>query len=250
MAPGERLLLFLPMSNFQQRNMCYAALWYDFDIIITDYTQLFAAMLALNPTVLIAPPVLYQMIHAEYEKYPGWKRALWNSLGSGAFAVAFGPRAPGDRPRALSRFLQAVRQPHAAADHRHGADPAQHRQILRPAAAASVRILRHGRGRLHHLPPRQFARIWLGGQAAERHPDINRTGWGNHRQPRQPHDLALFPVRRRRKRTHLYRARQGRHRRHGPARCRWQSLSAGPQKRAADHLRRGQASSRERSSRS
>lgn len=78
---GERLLLFLPMSNFQQRNMCYAALWYDFDIIITDYTQLFAAMPALNPTVLIAPPVLYQMMHAEYEKYPGWKKSLWTVLG-------------------------------------------------------------------------------------------------------------------------------------------------------------------------
>jgi long-chain acyl-CoA synthetase len=75
--PKDRLLLFLPMSNFQQRNMCYAALWSDFDIIITDYTQLFAAMPALHPTVLIAPPVLYQMIYAEYEKYPGWKKALW-----------------------------------------------------------------------------------------------------------------------------------------------------------------------------
>ena len=77
--PKDRLLLFLPMSNFQQRNMCYAALWYDFDIIITDYTQLFAAMPALHPTVLIAPPVLYQMIHAEYEKYPGRKKALWTT---------------------------------------------------------------------------------------------------------------------------------------------------------------------------
>jgi len=82
MGPGDRLLLFLPMSNFQQRNMCYAALWYDFDIIITDYTQLFAAMPALNPTVLIAPPVLYQMIHAEYEKYPGWKKSLWRVQGT------------------------------------------------------------------------------------------------------------------------------------------------------------------------
>jgi len=79
MTQGDRLLLFLPMSNFQQRNMCYAALWYDFDIIITDYTQLFAAMPALGPTVLIAPPVLYQMMHAEYEKYPGWKKALWRA---------------------------------------------------------------------------------------------------------------------------------------------------------------------------
>ena len=78
--PGDRLLLFLPMSNLQQRNMCYGALWYDFDIIITDFTQLFAAMPALNPTILIAPPVLYQMIHAEYEKYPGWKKSLWSAL--------------------------------------------------------------------------------------------------------------------------------------------------------------------------
>ena len=52
------------------------------DLIITDYTQLFAAMPALNPTILIAPPVLYQMIHTEYEKYPGWKKALWTVLGS------------------------------------------------------------------------------------------------------------------------------------------------------------------------
>ena len=80
--PSDRLLLFLPMSNFQQRNLCYSALWYDFDLIITDYTQLFAAMPALNPTMLIAPPVLYQMLYSEFEKYPGWKKALWTVLGN------------------------------------------------------------------------------------------------------------------------------------------------------------------------
>jgi long-chain acyl-CoA synthetase len=89
-APRDRLLLFLPMSNFQQRNMCYAALWYDFDVIITDHTQLFAAMPALDPSVLIAPPVLYQMMYADYEKYPGWKKALWLALGS---ALSFLPSA-------------------------------------------------------------------------------------------------------------------------------------------------------------
>jgi long-chain acyl-CoA synthetase len=67
---ADRLMLFLPLSNLQQRNMCYAALWYDFDLIITDYTQLFAAMKALKPTLLIAPPVLYQMIHGEFERLP------------------------------------------------------------------------------------------------------------------------------------------------------------------------------------
>lgn len=78
----DRLLLFLPMSNFQQRNMCYAALWYDFDIIITDYTQLFAAMPALHPTALIAPPMFFQMVYAEYEKYPRRIKSLWGAVGS------------------------------------------------------------------------------------------------------------------------------------------------------------------------
>jgi len=82
MGPGDRFQLFLPMSNFQQRNMCYAALWYDFDIIITDYTQLFAAMPALHPTVMLAPPVLFQMLYAEYEKYPPLKKSLWSVLGA------------------------------------------------------------------------------------------------------------------------------------------------------------------------
>ena len=68
--PGDRVLLFLPLSNLQQRNMCYGALRYDFDLIITDYTQLFAAMKALRPTLLPAPPVLYQMIHGEFERLP------------------------------------------------------------------------------------------------------------------------------------------------------------------------------------
>lgn len=72
--PGERLQLFLPLSNLQQRFMCYAALWYDFDLIVADYTQLFAAMKALKPTVLLAPPVLYQMIHGEFERLPDEKK--------------------------------------------------------------------------------------------------------------------------------------------------------------------------------
>ena len=62
----DRLLLFLPMSNFQQRNMYYAATWYDFDIIVTDYTQLYPAMKLLGPTILIAPPIFYQLIHNRF----------------------------------------------------------------------------------------------------------------------------------------------------------------------------------------
>ena len=68
---GDRWMIFLPLSNLQQRNFCYGGLWYDYDVIITDYTQLFAAMKALHPTVLVAPPVLFQMIHSEFQNSPG-----------------------------------------------------------------------------------------------------------------------------------------------------------------------------------
>jgi long-subunit acyl-CoA synthetase (AMP-forming) len=66
----DRWIIFLPLSNLQQRNFCYAALWYDHDVILTDYTQLFAAMKALHPTILVAPPVLFQMIYTDFQHSP------------------------------------------------------------------------------------------------------------------------------------------------------------------------------------
>ena len=79
LSPGDRVQLFLPLSNLQQRNMCYAALWYGFDLVITDYTQLFDAMKALHPTVLIGPPVLYQMIQSDFNRLPGGKKQMYNA---------------------------------------------------------------------------------------------------------------------------------------------------------------------------
>ena len=80
----DRLLLFLPMSNFQQRNMYYAAIWYDFDIIVTEYTQLYPAMKLLQPTVLIAPPILYQLLHTRFSapESKGWRQALIGGVAS------------------------------------------------------------------------------------------------------------------------------------------------------------------------
>ena len=78
--PGDSMLLFLPMSNFQQRFLCYGALWYDFDVIITDFTRLYAAMKQLRPTILLAPPVFYNMLHAEYARRPAWQRLAHAAL--------------------------------------------------------------------------------------------------------------------------------------------------------------------------
>ena len=95
------------MSNFQQRNMCYSALWYDFDLIITDYTQLFSAMKLLHPSILIAPPVLYQMMYAEFAKYPAWKQSLWKALGA---ALSWLPSASLRRTLARRLFGEFYQQ--------------------------------------------------------------------------------------------------------------------------------------------
>lgn len=76
----DRLLLFLPMSNFQQRFLCYAALQYDFDVVITDFVALFSAMKQLHPTILLAPPVFYQMMYGELSQGSALKRQVRDAL--------------------------------------------------------------------------------------------------------------------------------------------------------------------------
>jgi long-chain acyl-CoA synthetase len=73
----DKLLLFLPMSNFQQRMMYYASIWYDFDIAVTEYTDLYPAMKLLQPTILIAPPIFYQLTHTRFAgALKNWKTRI------------------------------------------------------------------------------------------------------------------------------------------------------------------------------
>jgi long-subunit acyl-CoA synthetase (AMP-forming) len=105
--PDDRLLLFMPMANFQQRNMCYSALWYDFDIIITDYVQLMAAIKNLQPTILIAPPMYFQMIYTRFANLPPAKRTAWTVLGG---LVSLLPIASLRRALAAGLFEEFYRQ--------------------------------------------------------------------------------------------------------------------------------------------
>jgi long-chain acyl-CoA synthetase len=75
------LLLFLPISNFQQRLMYYSALWYGFDLIVTDPTRLFRALKDLHPTLLIAPPMLYEAFETRFYNLPAWKRRAARAIG-------------------------------------------------------------------------------------------------------------------------------------------------------------------------
>lgn len=77
---ADVLLLFLPISNFQQRMMYYAALWYGFDLIIADPGKLFRALKDLHPTILIAPPMLYETIETRFCNLPPFKQRLARSI--------------------------------------------------------------------------------------------------------------------------------------------------------------------------
>ena len=77
---SDRLLLFMPMSNFQQRTLYYTSLFCDCDIVITDYLQLPAAIKQMQPTLLIAPPMYFQMAYTRYVNFPAAKKKRWRFL--------------------------------------------------------------------------------------------------------------------------------------------------------------------------
>ncbi|WP_426731404.1 AMP-binding protein [Myxococcus faecalis] len=77
----DSMLLFLPISNFQQRLMYYAAFWYGFDLIVTEPVHLFRAMKELRPTALVAPPTLYEAIETRFGNLPRSKQLLARVLG-------------------------------------------------------------------------------------------------------------------------------------------------------------------------
>jgi long-chain acyl-CoA synthetase len=97
------LLLFLPMSNFQQRLMYYAALWYGFDLIITDHHNLFRALKQLQPTLLIAPPAFYEALETRFANLPAWKRRL---AGAAADVISLLPSGVLRRQAARALFKQ------------------------------------------------------------------------------------------------------------------------------------------------
>lgn len=88
---NDRLLLFLPISNFQQRLMYYSAFWYGFDLIVTEPVHLFRALSELKPTILIAPPALYETFETRFCNLPESKQRLAKTLGGIAGAVPVEP---------------------------------------------------------------------------------------------------------------------------------------------------------------
>lgn len=93
--PDDRALLFLPLSNFQQRQIYYSAFWHGFDVIVTDPARLFRAMKELEPTTLIAPPMFFEVFETRFGNLPRWKQMAARALGK--LALALPSRSAGQR---------------------------------------------------------------------------------------------------------------------------------------------------------
>lgn len=83
-APGDGVLVALPLSIFQQRILIYAALRKDANILFTDPASLFHSFRALRPSFVLAPPALFEAIenrHAETLQEERWRWRVSRVLG-------------------------------------------------------------------------------------------------------------------------------------------------------------------------
>ncbi len=187
----------MPMSNFQQRNMCYAGLHYDFDIIITDYAQIFSAIAALNPTILVAPPMYFQMVHTRFLNMPAGKQRAWMALGA---LIALLPGAGLRRGLARRAFPEFYRQfgsrmrlliTGMAPIKRSISEFFDRMQLPLAESYAWWKS-----GSLTYRPPGS-KKIRFGGKAAPGCGASHRKRWRNHCPPPALPHQTLFPVRRR-----------------------------------------------------
>jgi long-chain acyl-CoA synthetase len=73
----DNILLFLPMSNFQQRLLIYAALHGGVNLSIVDPVNLMLGLQRLSPTILLAPPALFDAIATRARRQATAARVLF-----------------------------------------------------------------------------------------------------------------------------------------------------------------------------
>ena len=90
----DSFLVFLPLSSFQQRLMIYAGFYYGFDLLLVSPGQALKAFKELKPTLVLAPPLLYESIHTQFKNavrhLSPAKRTMLRGL-SGLGSIPVGP---------------------------------------------------------------------------------------------------------------------------------------------------------------
>lgn len=77
----DRSLMFMPLSNFQQRMSMYAFLWTGTSFALTDLDNAFVSARDFAPSYMVAPPSFYEQALQRYPGPPQAHDSLKNGLG-------------------------------------------------------------------------------------------------------------------------------------------------------------------------
>ncbi|MFL6623462.1 MAG: AMP-binding protein [Sulfurifustaceae bacterium] len=58
--PDDVFLIFLPLSNYQQKLLIYGCILFGINVCLTDAANVLSALKAIKPTLFLAPPVFYE----------------------------------------------------------------------------------------------------------------------------------------------------------------------------------------------
>ncbi|NER59693.1 AMP-binding protein [Pseudomonas sp. MAFF212428] len=77
----DRSLIFMTLSNFQQRMSMYAFLWCGTSFSLTTLDNAFTSANDFSPTYMVAPPSIYEEALARFPGQPGTPNSIRNGLG-------------------------------------------------------------------------------------------------------------------------------------------------------------------------
>jgi long-chain acyl-CoA synthetase len=74
--PGDRIMIALPLSTFQQRYLCYLAVRNDCDVVLTTAARFVPSLPLARPTILLGPPNFYEFVEKRYRALDPRRRRL------------------------------------------------------------------------------------------------------------------------------------------------------------------------------
>ena len=84
---GDRIMIALPLSTFQQRYLCYLAIRNDCDIELTTAARLIQALPLARPTIMLGPPAFFEFAETRYRNLPGRSRVRRDLLAALAIVL-------------------------------------------------------------------------------------------------------------------------------------------------------------------
>lgn len=78
----DSMLIFLPLSNYQQRLLAYSAFWVPHDLYLVDPVDLMRGLKEMRPTMFIAPPIFFEGLEKRLRLRSKAKRLVSKTVGA------------------------------------------------------------------------------------------------------------------------------------------------------------------------